>query len=152
PTPRIWLDGPRSRDRSSSFTAVATAHCLVHDMSQLEVFGRLLGPDLITLAGQLALYIQPDRCWSALENDQPVGQEHRLVDVMSDKDHGGSGRLVDAAYLDLKVFAGHRIQSSERLVHEQQFGLQRKRPGKLDPLLHPARQLPRIIVCTVSEI
>ena len=51
----------------------------------------------------------------------------------------------------LQVEARLRVDGRERLVHQQQLGLVGQRAGDGDPLLHPAGQLPRVLLADVTE-
>ncbi len=52
----------------------------------------------------------------------------------------------DAQQLEVQALSGHLVERAERLVHEQQSRRERERAGDRDALLHPARELPRIVL------
>src|SRR5215467_915513 len=80
-------------------------------------------------------------------HDADLGRENNgLVDVVSDEEHGLSGRLSDAQQLRLHGGARVSIESCERLIHEQDLRLAREHTRNLDTLLHAAGQLLRMLV------
>src|SRR5215211_6098061 len=80
------------------------------------------------------------------EHDDPVRQVDRLVDVVGHEQHGHAELLADAQHEVLQVAARLRVDGRERLVHQQDLGLVGERPRDRHPLLHAARQLPRVAV------
>ena len=48
--------------------------------------------------------------------------------------------------------AGHLVERPERLVHQQDRRLERERPGDRDALLHPARELARVVLQEVAQL
>jgi hypothetical protein len=128
------------------------AHRLIDDVPQLEILGRLLSSHLIAFGRQSAQDIEADGCRLAHQNNQPVRQKDGFIDIMGDEDDRRTRHLVDAAEFDLQVLARHGIEGAEGFVHEKQVRLDRKRPRKLNALLHPSGQLPRVIVGAIGEI
>ena len=93
--------------------------------------------------------LQPSR--PAREHQHAVGQEHRLVDLVGDEQHGLAALLPDAHQLGLHDLAGLRVERRERLVHQQDFRVDRERAGEVDALAHAAGQLARIVVLEAVE-
>ena len=60
---------------------------------------------------------------------------------MGDEQDGLAGRGVDARKLALQRFARDRVERGERLVHQQDVGLDRERPRQRHPLALTAGQL-----------
>ena len=56
---------------------------------------------------------------------------------------GRRGPVPQAEQLEVEPLAGQRIERAERLVEQQDRGLERERPGEGDALARPARQLGR---------
>ena len=68
------------------------------------------------------------------QDDHPVGQQDRLVDVVGDQQHG---RLVPTAQGEqqpVHLDPGERVERAERLVEQEQFGLAHQRAGQRDTL------------------
>ncbi len=85
------------------------------------------------------------------ENEDVIGQEHRLVDLVGDEEHGLAPLLPDAQELGLHDLAALRIERGERLVHEQDLRVDRQRAGKIDALAHAAGKLAREIGLESAE-
>ena len=58
----------------------------------------------------------------------------------------GAARSQRSEQLEVEPFAGQRVERAERLVEEEDLGLERERPGERDALARPARQLGRTVV------
>ena len=72
-----------------------------------------------------------------------IGQEHGLGDRMGDEQDGLAGLArrsprPDAQQFEPHVVAGHGVERAERLVHQQQSGIEQQRPAKRGALLHAA--------------
>jgi hypothetical protein len=80
------------------------------------------------------------------EDDDAVGEVDRLVDVVRDEEDRDSVLVAHLQHQVLQVASGLRVHRCERLVHEQDLRLVGERAGDRDPLLHAARQLPRVAV------
>src|SRR5438270_3736956 len=81
----------------------------------------------------------------------PVSQEQGLVQTVGDEHDGDAQVLPDTPELQLHELARLGVQRRERLVHEQNLGLERQRPCQPDALLHAARQLVGIAILEVFE-
>ena len=74
-----------------------------------------------------------------------VGEEDRLVHVVGDE-HDGFRRLrEDVGDLALELLARDGVERPERLVEQQDAGVERERPREPDALLHAAGNLVRIV-------
>src|SRR5690349_15736840 len=71
---------------------------------------------------------------------------------MGDEDHGCLGRLPDAEQLEVEPVARHLVKGAERLVHQDQRRLERESAGDRDPLLHAARELPRMVALEARQL
>ena len=71
---------------------------------------------------------------------------------MRHEDHGRPGLRPDSEQLHVEALARHLVECAERLVHEQELRRERQRPRNRDPLLHPARQLPRVVLLEAGEL
>ncbi len=67
-----------------------------------------------------------------------VGEQRRLVHVVGHHEHGASRRGDDPHQLVLEVRPRQGIERAEGLVEQQDLGLDRKRAGDTDALLHAA--------------
>ncbi len=71
---------------------------------------------------------------------------------MSDEDHRRLGLVPDPKHLLLHLLACHLVQRPKRLVHQQQRRVERESSGDGDPLLHPAGQLPGVVLVELGEL
>ena len=62
------------------------------------------------------------------------------------------GLLPDPEDLAVHPLAGHLVERAERLVHQEDRRRERQGPGDRDALLHPARQLERLVLEEVAEL
>src|ERR1700716_1561131 len=74
---------------------------------------------------------RPDR-----HHRDPVGQQDRLGDVMGDEDHRLAGALPDCKQHRMHPAARKGVERAERLVHQQDFRLDRECPRDLQSLSH----------------
>ena len=70
---------------------------------------------------------------------------------MGDEQHGLAALLPDAQQLGLHDLAGLRVERGERLVHQQDFRIDRERAREVDALAHAAGKLARIVVLEAFE-
>ena len=85
-----------------------------------------------------------------LKADHPVAEIDRLLEIVGDEEDRRLRRARDFEHLVLQALARHRVERAERLVHHQRVGLLREAAGDLQPLLHAARHLRRVLL-RVSE-
>jgi len=78
-------------------------------------------------------------------HDDAVGQVHRFFDVVGDEEDGLRARLRDAADLFLEAHAGHRVESAERLVHQQALRIDGEGARERHALLHPPGKLAGVV-------
>ena len=57
----------------------------------------------------------------------------------------------DPHQFELQFFASLRIERAERLVHQQQIGLDGERAREIAPLLHAARDLRRVEAAEIGQ-
>ena len=85
------------------------------------------------------------------EADDAVAERDRLVEVVGDEEH----RLLllgpEREQLVLHQLAGLDVERRERLVHEQDVGVEDERLRQADALSHAARELVRIAVAEAAE-
>ena len=93
-----------------------------------------------------------DPAGPAGEQHHPVAEADRLADVVGDEQHGEPGARPERLELVVEQVAGHRVERAERLVHEQDVGLLRERPGERGALAHAAGELVRALVAEVLEV
>src|SRR6266536_2837724 len=87
-----------------------------------------------------------DLAGTGAHHQHPVREEHRLGDRVRDEQHASVGLHPDALQFHVHPVAGDLVQRPERLVHQQQRGVERQRPGDRDPLLHAAGELPHRVL------
>src|SRR5215470_1536406 len=80
-----------------------------------------------------------------------IGEMHCLAHVVGDENYGLGRAPPDAEQLVLHQAAGLRIERAERLVHQQDRRIERKRACDGGALLHAARELRRIAVLEALE-
>ena len=77
------------------------------------------------------------------EDDDPVGERDRLVDVVGDEHDGRAVPLVQLLQQPVHADAGQGVEGAERLVEQQQLRLAHEGPGQGDALGLAARQRAR---------
>ena len=75
------------------------------------------------------------------EQHDAVGQQHRLLDVVRDEQHGPRLAHERARQPALQLRARERVERAERLVEAQHRPAREQRAQERDALAHPARQL-----------
>ena len=85
------------------------------------------------------------------EDQHPVGEEDRLVDLVRDEDRGLSRRVADPHEFGLHDLARLRVERGERLVEQEHLGLERERAGEIDALPHAAGELVRIVPIEAAQ-
>ena len=70
------------------------------------------------------------------EDNDAVGEEHRLVDVVGDEDDRLSLGAPQLQELQLKALARQRVERAEGLVHQQHERIGGERAGDRHPLPH----------------
>ena len=73
-------------------------------------------------------------------HEHPVAEQDRLLEAVGDEQHGAPVGLPQLEQLVLQDLAHLGVERGERLVHQQDLGLDGERPGDGDALLHAARQ------------
>ena len=63
-----------------------------------------------------------------------------------------SVRAHNSQQLHVEVVAHDLVERAERLVHQQQIGVEGERPGDRGALLHAARQLPGIFLLEALQV
>ena len=80
-------------------------------------------------------------------HDDPVGEIHRLFDVVRHHDHGAVVLAVNAEQFFLKMNLCHCVERAEGFIEEQQFRFVDESAGDCAPLRHSAGELRRICPC-----
>ena len=78
---------------------------------------------------------------AAGEEDHPVGEHDRFLNVVRHVERGEAGLFPEGDQFFLHNEPGLRIERGERLVHEEQVRLDRKGPGDAHALAHAAGKL-----------
>ena len=81
-----------------------------------------------------------------------VRHGQRLFLVVRDVDEGDAEIGVQAAHLELQVLAQLLVERAQRLVHQQQPGLEHDGAGQRDALLLAAGELARIAVAVARQL
>ena len=89
---------------------------------------------------------------AAIEDDDLVGERHRLDLVVGDVDHGRRQVLVELGDLDPHLDAEHGVEVGERLVEEEDLRLAHQRPADGDALALAAGKLRRPPVEQLLEL
>ena len=85
-------------------------------------------------------------------HDDPRRQVDGLRDRVGHEDHRRAGLRPDAKKLRVHPLSRHLVERPERLVHQEQCRREGERPRDRDALLHPARELPRIVLLEPLEL
>ena len=85
-------------------------------------------------------------------HDDAGREEDGLGDRVRDEDDRAAALLPDPQQLEVQALARHLVQRAERLVHQQQRRAEGERTRDRDPLLHPARELPRMVLLEALEL
>ncbi len=104
-----------------------------------EVGDQAIGRPRIDLERR-AVLLQP----AAVDHRDMVGERQRLGLVVGDIDEGDAGAALQALELDAHLLAQLGVEIGERLVEQQDLGLDHQAAGERDALLLAARQLVRI--------
>ena len=75
------------------------------------------------------------------EDDDPVGERDRLVDMMGDEQHRGLADIPDVEQKALHFDARLDVERGEGFVHQQHFGLHGEGARDGDALAHAAGEL-----------
>ena len=86
------------------------------------------------------------------EHRHPVRHHHGFLLVVGNVDDGHPQFTLNAADLELHLFAQPPVQGTEGFVHQHQVGLEHQRPGDGDALLLAAGQLPRPAVLEALQL
>src|SRR5215467_14496840 len=115
----------------------------------LEVGGQLNAQLLTFWREQVARTLESDRdhgldaAWACGEDDDPVCQRYRLVDVMGNEQHRGATAAPHVDQELLHPLARLHVEGGERLVHQQHLGPHGKSARDRDALAHATGQLVR---------
>ena len=101
---------------------------------------------VVTASGRSALLDA-----AVAHHDHAVGQRQRLVLAVGDEQGGDAEPALDVAHLLAQPLAQVRRRARERLVEQQDLGLEHERAGDRDPLLLAARELARVARAQAGE-
>ena len=140
---------------------VEAAQCLIrrHAVPSPRAAGRSAGPPPPTPPGSrsgggrpcgsvYSSMTRPGRLLSRMTRSPEPG---RLPDVVGHEQHRQRPLGADPLQLVVQQVAGHRVEGTERLVHQQHVGVLGQRAGQRDPLPHAAGQLVRPLVGEAAE-
>src|SRR5262245_13709495 len=89
--------------------------------------------------------------WTAGHHDDTVRQEQRLIDIVGDHHDGFAVLVPEPHELILEFHTGQGIEEAERLIEEQDFGLEGKSAGNADALAHTCGELIGVTVPHLSQ-
>jgi hypothetical protein len=93
---------------------------------------------------QIDADIIDDTAGARCHHQHAVGEKDRLGDRVRDEEYRLLPFEPDMLQLRVHLLAGHRIERTERLVHEQNGGIMNERTHHGHALLHAAGQFPWI--------
>src|ERR687887_2694395 len=96
-------------------------------------------------------YLTDCRGGAAGHHDYTVSQEESLIDIMGDHHYGFAVLVPQSHELILEFHAGEGIEETERLIEQQDFGLEGKSAGNTDALAHTGGQLIGVTVSYLSQ-
>src|SRR4029077_3234909 len=88
----------------------------------------------------------PDPGRTRREDYYSIGEKNRLLDLMSDKDHGFLCLIPHLQKLGLHDLPRLRVQRGEGLIHEQNLRVDDQRARKVNALLHSSGKLVGIVM------
>src|SRR5215467_7029421 len=111
---------------------------------QAREFRRVLH-EQVAGPGQVHRHDVDDPARPGRHDDHAVGEDDRLHDVVRDEEHRALPLLPEAEQLEAHLLPRQGVERAERLVHEQERGLGDEGAAESDPLLHPSRELERVL-------
>src|SRR6185437_4765086 len=140
-TGRAW---PSRRRWARLFIDVAVSRAQAEPDAMRDLGETRILADLeIAVARQIALDDVDDAAGPRRHHHDAARQEHRLGNRVRDEDHRLAGALPQLEELLVEPVADDLVECAERLVHEEEVGVERQRARDRDALLHAARELPR---------
>src|SRR5919106_4765624 len=136
----------------SSMSALQVAAELVPDLlDPVEVGGA--APDLVGAAAPVDTGANDlrDPRGAPGQDDDLVGDVDGLLDRMGHEDHGLALLAEQPQQVVLELAADLLVDGREGLVHQQDVGVHRERPGESDALAHPAGELVGVGVLEARE-
>ena len=88
----------------------------------------------------------------AREQHDPIAESHGLAHVVRHEDHGLVRVPPHRFELVVQAIARHRVERTERFVHQQHFRVLGERAGERDPLAHAAGKLVRPVLGELAEV
>ncbi len=141
------LDGSRLFDERAH-AAWSASRTSGHELEEARLLARVRGARLRQVdRDELCDPPRPRR-----HHDDAGREEDGLGDRVGDEDDGRARRLPDPQELHVEALARHLVERAERLVHQQERRVEGERPRDRDALLHPARELPRMVVLEALQL
>ena len=142
---RNWADDMLRLDASS---VAASASCSAKARSTSSRISSVscrrsasaFGRKRIARAGNIDGHDGFDAAGARREHHDPVGQRHRLVDMMRDEQHRRAAVAPDVEQEVLHLGARLHVERRERLIHQQHLRPHRERARHGDALAHAAGQ------------
>ena len=140
--------GKRAHDSSAPPHALRLDRLLAHQVPGLVhlLDEGLLLEDVGIVLVELGVHDGLDAARPRRHHRHAVGEIDRLLHVVGDEDHGLRRALPDAQQLALHQPAGLRVERAERLVHQQDLGIEGERARDRGALLHAAGKLRGVAV------
>src|SRR5688572_24752449 len=87
-----------------------------------------------------------DPSWAPRHDDDTIGEEHRLVDLVRHEEHGLARRVPDPQELGLHELSRLRVERGEWLVHEEDRRIDGEGSREVRALLHATGELIRVAI------
>ena len=153
PRQRAGAVGDGARRHATPSRSAARACDLISAQMRSTASTNARSPSIASVRGRL----QRDRhdlqhaARPPREHDDPVGQPHRLVDVVGHVEDRLARPLPDRQQLLLHELARLGVERRERLVHQQHGRVDGERPRDADALPHAARELVRVLALEAAQ-
>src|ERR671918_532944 len=112
-----------------------------------KVRGEAVRADHLPLARtrKVDRHVGHDAARPRTHDQYPIREKDRLEDVVRDEHRRESLGCPDPQELQVHLLPGELVEGGERLIQAHDMRLQQERSGDGHALLHPARELPRIL-------
>ena len=103
--------------------------------------------DAVARLRQVHLDLGDDAAGIGGEHQDAVAHQHRFLDIVRDQQDAADRHAAFAPEVEkvgAQRFGGEHVERGERLVHQQQLGIDHQRAREADALAHAARQLLRV--------
>ncbi len=153
-TDMLEMVGFKSRTFRDAPDEVGERFLALHLRRQRRSGERDVADDLRSAFNGFPLFIHIPAVVSVIlgQEDEARAEIHRFTDVVSYEEHGHFVLFPQLKQEDLDAFARGRVESPERLIHEDDAGTRDERLCDRNALLLSARELIRILVRVLGEL